>query len=168
MPTPFDFDSFIAGTNLPRFEVPLYGVVHQRRIDELNQQIEKASEAKAGDERESSISPVAELAAERDRLVAEQDASAKWVELRTLSAQEFSEVANDSAKDVLDQIAAQSQGTRNEGDREKWSSVKAASLPGAWTLFIARANEILEQALVMPDFSLSDSRSQKPPTSSAS
>jgi len=161
----FDFESFIAGTNLPRFEVPLYGVVHQRRIDELDAKIEAAADAPSGDERESSVNPVPEMVVERDRLQAEQEASARWVELRTLSAQEFSEVANDPAKDVLDQIAAMSQGTRNEGDRDKWASAKAAALPGAWTLFIARANEILEQTLVMPDFSLNGSRT--PPASSA-
>jgi hypothetical protein len=157
----FDFDSFIAGTNLPRFEVPLYGVVHQRRIDELDTKIEAASEEPAGDERESSVSPVPEMVAERDRLHNEQEASARWVELRTLSAQEFSEVANDAEKDVLDQIAAMSKGTRNEGDRDKWAAAKAAALPGAWTLFIARANEILEQTLVMPDFSLNGSKTPR-------
>ena len=157
----FDFESFIAGTNLPRFEVPLYAVVHQRRIDELDAQIERESEAPAGDVRETSVSPLPELSAERERLHAEQEASARWVELRTLSAQEFADVANDADKDVLDQIAAMSAGTHNEGDRDKWAAAKAASLPGAWTLFIARANEILEQTLVMPDFSLNNSKTPR-------
>src|SRR5690242_9482049 len=104
----FDFESFIAGTNLPRFEVPLYGVVHQRRIDELDAQIEAASgdDTVLGDVRESSIDTRPDLTAERDRLHAEQEASARLVELRALSADEFSEVANDTTKDILDQIVA--------------------------------------------------------------
>ena len=166
MSTPFDFEAFIAGTNLPRFEVPLYGVVHQHRIDELDAQIESASDAPAGDDRESTIDTRPDLTAERDRLHAEQETSARWVELRALSAEEFAEVANDPKKDILDQIAAQSKGTRNEADRDQWAKVKAAALPGAWTLFVARANEILEQTLVMPDFSLSSSTT--PRTSSES
>ena len=163
MSEPFDFESFIAGTNLPRFEVPLYGVVHQRRIDELDAQIEAASvdDPNLGDVRESSIDTRPDLTAERDRLHAEQEASARMVELRALSADEFSEVANDTTKDILDQIVAQSKGTRNEADRDQWGKVKAAALPGAWTLFVARANEILEQTLVMPDFSLNGSKTPR-------
>lgn len=158
----FDFEAFISGSDLPRFEVPLYGVVHQRRLDELEAQISDASvsDPQLGDVRESSIDTRPDLTAERDRLRDEQEASARWVELRALSADEFAEVANDTAKDILDQIAAQSKGTRNEADRDQWGKVKAAALPGAWTLFVARANEILEQTLVMPDFSLNSSKTR--------
>lgn len=155
---PFDFEAFIAGTDLPRFEVPLYRVVHQQRINELNERIAETSvpDPKHGDLRESTIAPP-DLTAERDSLVKAQDESAQWVELRTLSAAEFADVAYDKDKDALDQIAAQSKGTRNEGDRDKWAQVKASVLPGAWSLFLARANEIIEQTAVMPDFSLNSS-----------
>lgn len=167
MSEPFDFESFIAGTNLPRFQVPLYGVVNQRRIYELDEKIERASKGTSGDEREVSVSPVTALTDERDKLLADQEASARWVELRALSADEFATVSSDDKKDILDQIAAQSQGTSNEADRDRWAQIKAAALPGAWTLFVARANEILEQTLVMPDFSLTGSKNPSQPASSA-
>jgi hypothetical protein len=164
--TPFDFEAFIAGTNLPRFEVPLYRIVHQRRIDELTEQIDKASEKEvAGDFRESTIDTTPDLTAERDRLVAEQEASAQWVELRALSADEYDALRPDD-KDVLDQISIQSRGTRNEGDRDKWAAIRKAATPGAWMLFVARANEIVVQTSVMPDFSLTDSKTPHTPSES--
>lgn len=168
MSNPFDFDAWYSGTDLPKFEVPLYRVVNQRRIVDLDEQIRKASETPAGDERETTVNPVTALTEERGRLKAEQEASASWVELRALSAEEFYAISRDRDKDVLDQIAAQSEGTRNPGDRAKWEQVQASALPGAWTLFVARANEILEQTLVMPDFSLNGSASPSTRPSSAS
>lgn len=165
MSGPFDFEAYIAGTNLPRFEVPLYGVVHQHRIDELDAQIKAAREADSGDEREASESPLAALTEERDRLNAEQEASAQWVELRSLSGEEYESVPN-GEDSLLDQIAAQSQGTRNPLDRDGWAKVKAKAPAGAWFLFAGRANEIVRQSLVVPDFSLTSSKT--PPSSSAS
>jgi hypothetical protein len=165
MPNPFDFEAFIAGTNLPRFEVPLYGVVHQHRIDELDAEIKAARDVEGGDERESSVSPVVTLTEERDRLEAEQEASASWVELRSLSGEEYEAVPN-GEDSLLDQIAAQSQGTRNPLDRERWAKVKAKAPAGSWFLFASRANEIVRQSLVVPDFSLNSSKTN--PSSSAS
>lgn len=155
--TPFDFEAFISGTAMPKFEVPLYGIVHQHRINELDEQIKAATEAPAGDERESTVSPVVGLQEERDRLAAEQDASAQWVELRALSGSEYEAIPN-GEDSLLDQIAAQSQGTRNPLDREGWGKVKAKALAGAWFLFAGRANEIVRQSLVVPDFSLNTSK----------
>lgn len=153
----FDLEAFIAGTDLPTFEVPLYGVVHQHRINELDEQIKAASDTPPADERESTVSPVVEWQQERDRLSAEQEASASWVELRALSGAEY-EAIPDGEDSLLDQIAAQSEGTRNPLDREGWGKVKAKALAGAWFLFAGRANEIVRQSLVVPDFSLNSSK----------
>ena len=43
MSAPFDFEAFISGltVDLPREQVPLYTVIHQSRIDDLNAQMTK-------------------------------------------------------------------------------------------------------------------------------
>ena len=165
---PFDFDAYIEGLDdvLPRFDVPLYRVNNEARIADLNEQIKAAGDAEPADDRMASRGPSA-LIAERDRLKAEQEASATMFELRGLSAQEFTDVS-DKSKDLFDQLALQSQGTRNEAPREVWEKLKAKSLPGSWFTFTARANEIIERTLVMPDFSLSDSQNPSPPKPSES
>jgi hypothetical protein len=161
----FDFEAFISGAtaDLERYEIPLYRVLHQARIDELDAQIKEATEKGSADERESSTGTT-ELVAERDRLVKEQDDSATWLELRSLSSQEFSDLTP-ADKTLFDQLAAQTEGTRNPMTAEQWRKVKASVLHGAFTLFLARANEIVERTLVVPDFSLPDSATH--PESSA-
>lgn len=169
MPEKFDFEAFISGfdVDLPRFEVPLYRVLHQARIYEIDREIAELSEADGpADERESSTG-VSALVKERDRLVKEQNDSAEWLELRALTAQEFDALRPDD-KTQFDQLAAQSQGTRNEMPAEAWERIKATALPGAWYLFNSQANEILSDRLVMPDFSLSGSEKPGRSTSSKS
>ena len=94
MSAPFDFEAFISGltVDLPREQVPLYTVIHQSRIDDLDAQIEAASDpdAPGADEREASSGATA-LVRERDALVKEQDESAHWITLRCLTTQEFAD-----------------------------------------------------------------------------
>lgn len=181
MSEPFNFEDFISGVTvtLPREDVPLYGVVNQLRIDEVQTRIDEIDELlreprdgeAVGDERESSkptgdlIAERDGLLAERDALTAEQEASAKWVEIRCLSAQEWIDVAQDDAKDVLDQISAQTQGTRNPMSRDDVERLRAVLLPAAWALLVNNANRVASSRLVMPDFSPSASASRSKPTS---
>lgn len=167
----FDFEAFITGltVDLPREQVPLYTIINQARIDEINEQIRRIEAAAAddepgGDERESS-SGVTALVRERDALIKEQDASAKWITLRCLTMQEFADTVQADDKDLLDQIAAQTGGTENEMTRADLVRLRETLQPAAWGLLTHHANRIVEQRMVMPDFSPTTSASPRTPTS---
>ena len=165
----FDFEAFITGltVDLPREQVPLYTIINQARIDELNEQIEAERDPErpeSGVDRESS-SGVTALVRERDALVKEQDESAKWITLRCLSMQEFADTVQADDKDLLDQIAAQTGGTENEMTRDDVARLREALQPAAWGLLTHHANRIVEQRMVMPDFSPTTSASPSTPTS---
>lgn len=157
---PFDFEAFISGltVDLPREQVPLYTVIHQSRIDDLNAQIEAANDPDAPDavDRESSFGATA-LVRERDALIKEQDESAKWITLRCLTTQEFADEVQADGKDALDQVSAQTRGTDNEMSREDVQRLRETLQPAAWSLMLEQANRIVTQQLVMPDFSPSSS-----------
>lgn len=167
MSAPFNFEDFIAGltVDLPREQVPLYAVVNQSRIDELNRQIDAASSTDTvqSDERETSDG-VSALVRERDALFEAQEASAKWITLRCLTTPEYAETGEDD-KDVLDQIAAQTVGTENEMTRDQVEALRGMLQPAAWSLLVTHANRIVTQQLVMPDFSPSNSARKATPTS---
>lgn len=165
----FDFEAFISGltVDLPREQVPLYTVIHQSRIDELNEQIEAERDPErpeSGDDRESS-SGVTALVKERDRLAKEQDASATWITLRCLTAQEYADEVAPDEKDLLDQIAAQTRGTGNEMTRADVERLRGTLLHGAWNVLVEEANRIAVQRMVMPDFSRTTSANRSTPTS---
>lgn len=164
----FDFEAFISGltVDLPREQVPLYTVIHQSRIDELDAQIEAAvaEDEPGGDERESS-SGVSALVKERDRLIKEQDDSAKYITLRCLTAQEYADEVAPDEKDLLDQVAAQTRGTENEMTREGVQRLRETLLHGAWNVLVDEANRIAVQRMVMPDFSRTTSANRSTPTS---
>lgn len=168
MSKPFDFEAFITGlsVDLPREQVPIYTVVHQSRIDELNEQIEAASdsEASGADDRESSSGATA-LVRERDALVKEQEASATHITLRCLTAQEFADEVAADDKTVLDQIAAQTRDTDNEMTAEDVDRLRRTLPAGSWSLLVEQANRVVSQALVMPDFLPSSSASRSTPES---
>lgn len=158
---PFNFEDFITGVTvtLPRAEVPIYGVVHQSRIDEIDEEVARVSDPEAVgiDERESTPSSLSGLKKERDALAKAQDASARWIEVRCLSAQEWVDVVVADKKDIVDQVAAQTQDTRNPMTREDVERLRSVLQPAAWALLVTHANRVVTQQLVMPDFSPSDS-----------
>ena len=164
----FDFEAFITGltVDLPREQVPLYTIINQARIDELDAQIEAAAaeDEPGGDERESS-SGVSALVKERDRLIKEQDDSAKYITLRCLTAQEYADEVAPDEKDLLDQIAAQTRGTENEMTREGVQRLRETLLHGAWNVLVDEANRVAVQRMVMPDFSRTTSASRSTPES---
>ena len=166
--SPFDFEAFISGVtvDLPREQVPIYAVVHQAKIDDLNEQIEAASDpdAPGADERESS-SGASALVKERDRLIAEQDESAKWITLRCLTTQEFADSVQAKDATIVDQLAAQTRGTDNEMSRDDFQRLREVIQPAAWSLMVENANRIVGQQLVMPDFSPTTSASRSTPES---
>lgn len=164
----FDFEAFITGltVDLPREQVPLYTVINQARIDELNEQIEAANDPDApdADDRESSFGATA-LVRERDALVKEQDESAHWITLRCLTTQEFADEVQADGKDALDQVSAQTRGTDNEMSREDVQRLRETLQPAAWSLMLEQANRIVTQQLVMPDFSPTTSANRSTPAS---
>lgn len=165
MSEPFDFDAFISGAEMPTIPVPLIRKDRSAQIAKLRTTLAKIPE-EVGDERESSVDERAVLTERIAALEAEQEASAMMVELRALNPQEFKDVVLDDTKDVYDQIAAQSQGTRNEGDRARWESVAAKVTAHQWGVFVEAANALVLTKVAMPDFSQNDSTTQSPPTSS--
>lgn len=167
MSKPFDFEAFITGlsVDLPRESVPLYAVVNQSRIDDLNNQIEAAKDGEpSSDERESSPGATA-LVRERDALVKAQEDSAKWITLRCLTTQEFADEVQADGKNILDQIVAQTKATENELSHDDVQRLRETLQPAAWSLMVDQANRIVTQQLVMPDFSPSNSTSLSTPES---
>lgn len=169
MSAPFDFEAFISGltVDLPTVQVPIFGVIHQSRIDDLNERIEAERDPErpeAGDDRESS-SGVTALVKERDKLIKEQDESAQWITLRCLTTQEFADEVQPDGKTVVDQIAAQTRGTDNEMTREDVQRLRETLQPAAWAILQDHANEVVTRQMVMPDFSRITSASRTTPTS---
>jgi hypothetical protein len=167
MSEPFDFDAFISGAELPRVTVPLIRKDRSAQIDVLRESLAKIPE-QVGDERESGVDERAPLLERIAALEAEQESSAMIVELRALNPQEFKDIVLNDECDVFDQIAAQSQGTRNEGDRERWQSVAAKVTAHQWGAFIERANALVLTKVALPDFSRTDSETPSPPALSES
>ena len=167
MSEPFDFDKFIAGTELPRTTVPLIRTDNSVKITALRARLAKIPE-QAGDERETTVDERSPLTEQIAALEAEQEASAMLVELRALNPQEWKDVVEDSEKDVYDQIAAQSQGTRNEGDRDRWVAVASKVTAYQWGQFVDRANNLALTRVAMPDFSQNDSETPSQQGSSES
>jgi hypothetical protein len=166
MSEPFDFDAFIRGAEMPHATVPLIRKDRSAQITELRAALDRLPEE--GDERETTVDERAPLLERIAALEAEQAESAMIVELRALNPQEFKDVVLDEAKDVYDQIAAQSRGTRNEGDRERWESVAAKVTAHQWGAFVERANALVLTKVTMPDFSQNGSTTPTRRPSSAS
>lgn len=160
MSKPFDFEAFISGSHLPTIEVPLYRVDHSLRIAQLDIQI-KALPEEPGDEREGVQSEREALVAERDALMQEQVDSTVLFELRALNSQEYASVGGASV-DAFDQIALQSQGTRNEAPREVWERVSASVSAMQWGMFVGHANDLILSRVVVPDFSPTTSKTPPP------
>lgn len=167
MSEPFDFDAFIRGAEMPHATVPLIRKDRSAQITELRAALERLPEEGA-DERESTVDERAPLLERIAALEAEQAESAMIVELRALNPQEFKDAVVAEGTDVYDQIAAQSQGTRNEGDRERWVAVAATISAFQWGEFLERANALLLSKVALPDFSQNGSTTPTRRTSSAS
>jgi len=161
MSEPFDFDKFIAGAELPHIPVPLIRKDRSAEISALRTSLDKIPE-QAGDERESSIDERASLLEQIAALEAEQSGSAMMVELRALNAQEFKDVILADDKDVYDQLAAMSKGTRNEGTRERWETIAKNVTAHQWGAFVEAANALVLTKVAMPDFSQRDSGNRTP------
>ena len=164
MSEPFDFDAFIAGTQLARGPVGFYRVDHRPEIGRLTKQHD-ALPVEAGDDREQSApSARKELAAKIAALRAEMEASRVEFIIRTLTPDEFRKVQDNEALDVYDQLAMQS--IEPALDRDQWKRLADKIGIAQWSQIVSDANALILSKVAVPDFSQSVSATLSPPVSS--
>lgn len=164
MSEPFDFDAFIAGTQLARGPVGFYRVDHRPEIARLTKQHD-ALPADGGDDREvSAPSPRKELAAKIVALREEMEASRVEFVIRTLSPDEFKKIQDDDKLDVYDQLAMQA--VEPALDRDQWQRLAGRIGMSQWAQVVKDANDLILSKVAVPDFSQSVSETLSPPRSS--
>ena len=178
MTEPFDFDAFIAGTQLARGTVSFYRVDHQREIQRLTQ--EHDAIPKSGDERESAAtSPRHELAQRIADLRAEMEASRVELTIRTLTPDEFRKISDDDALDIYDQLEWQSKAPEGSDNpaayadlpqltRAQWKAMADRIGMAQFAQITKDANDLVLSKVAVPDFSQSVSETLSPPAPSAS
>jgi hypothetical protein len=179
MNEPFDFDAFIAGTQLARGPVSFYRVDHRVQIQQLTAEHD-AAPAEGGDERESDQTPARHALAERiAALRAEMEASRVTLTLRTLTPDEYREITRDDALDIYDQLEWMSKAPKGSDNpaaysdlpqltRAQWKAVADRIGTAQFAVIVADANALVESKVAVPDFSPSVSKTLRPPAPSAS
>lgn len=165
MSEPFDFESFISGTQLARSTTGFYRVDHRDEINRLQAEHDAAPET-ASDAREGSKSSPRKALAEKIRALRdEMDASYQPVIIRTLTPDEF-KAMQDEDKTVYDQFAMQSVEPKLTAEQAK----RLAGAVGAaqWGAMMTDANDLVIRKVAVPDFSRSVSLTLNPPTPSES
>jgi hypothetical protein len=161
---PFDFDAFIAGTQLARGTVGFYRVDHRPEIQRLTREHD-ALPLDALDEREQSApSPRKALAEKIAGLREEMEASRVEFTIRTLTPDEFRKNTDDDTLDIYDQLATQS--VEPALDRDQWRKLADRIGIAQWGQLVAEANALILSKVAVPDFSPSVSATLSPPTSS--
>lgn len=179
MPEPFDFDAFIAGTQLARGPVSFYRVDHRVQIQQLTAEHD-AAPAGAADERESDKpSPRHALAERIASLRAEMEASRVTLTLRTLTPDEYRKITTDDDLDIYDQLEWMSkapEGCDNPSGyadlpqltRTQWKALADRIGTAQFAVMVSDANGLVESKVAVPDFSPSVSKTLSPPAPSAS
>jgi hypothetical protein len=166
MSEPFDFDAFIAGTQLARGTVGFYRVDHRPEIARLTREHD-ALPLDTIDEREQSVaSPRKELAEKIAALREEMEASRVEFTIRTLTPDEFRKVQDDEKIDVYDQLAMQA--IEPALDREQWKRLADRIGIAQWGQIVKDANDLILSKVAVPDFSRSVSATLSPPPPSES
>lgn len=179
MSEPFDFDAFIAGTQLARGPVSFYRVDHRVQIQQLTAEHD-ATPAEGADERESDQpSPRHALAERIAALRAEMEASRVTLTLRTLTPDEYRKVANDGSLDIYDQLEWMSKAPEDcenpaaysdlpQLTRAQWKAMADRIGTAQFAVMVTDANALVESKVAVPDFSPSVSKTLSPPAPSAS
>lgn len=165
MSEPFDFEAFIAGTQLAHATTGFYRVDHRDEIARLQAEHDAAPD-ESGDQREGSkTSPRKKLAERIKALRAEMEASHVDMVIRTLTPDEFKKLGDDEVS-VYDQFAMQSvtPALTPEQAKRLADSIGAAQ----WGQIIADANALVLSKVAVPDFSRSVSETLNPPAPSES
>lgn len=161
----FDFEAFIAGTELAQVKTGFYRKDHRVKIADLTKQHD-ALPATSGDERETATeSPRKALAEQIVALRDEMEASRVELTLRALTPDEFKAVAEDEAA-IYDQLATQSVSPKL--DAGQWKKLADAVGFAQFAQITKDANDLVLSKVAVPDFSRSVSATLSPPTSSES
>ena len=162
----FDFDAFIAGTQLARGTVSFFRKDNQREIQRLTREHDALPKS-GGDERESAeSSPRHELAQRIADLRAEMEASRVEFTIRTLTPDEFRKISDDDKLDVYDQLEWQSVDPKLT--REQWKALADRIGMAQFAQITKDANDLVLSKVAVPDFSQSVSETLSPPAPSAS
>lgn len=165
MSEPFDFESFIAGTQLARGPVGFYKVDHRPEIARLTREHD-ALPVDGGDDREvSAPSPRKDLAAKIAALREEMEASRVEFVIRTLTPDEFRKIQDDDTLDVYDQLEMQS--VEPALTKDQWKRLADRIGTAQWAQLVKDANDLILSKVAVPDFSRSVSATLSPPASSA-
>ena len=164
MSEPFDFDAFIAGTQLARGTVGFYKVDHRPEIARLTREHDVLPLDGLDDREVSAPSPRKEIAAKISALREEMEASRVEFTIRTLTPDEFKKVQDDEKFDVYDQLAMQA--IEPALDRDQWKRLADRIGIAQWGQVVKDANDLILSRVAVPDFSQSVSATLSPPTSS--
>lgn len=162
MSEPFDFEAFVAGTQLARRTVYVYRVDNRDEILRLQADHDRLPDA-SGDEREATENPRRALAARIAALREEMEASRQGFVIRTITPDELATIQSDDT-DVYDQLAIQS--VEPKLTAEQWRRVADVVGLAQWSVLVADANDLIRSKVAVPDFSPSVSMTLSPRASS--
>lgn len=161
----FDFEAFIAGTQLAQMKTGFFRKDHRPAILELTKQHD-ALPADAGDERESAkTSPRKKIADQIAALRDEMEQSRTDITLRALTPEEYKALSED-ADAVYAQLALQS--VEPKLTEAQWRTLSDRIGYAQFAQMCKDANDLILTRVAVPDFSRSVSATLSPPASSES
>lgn len=164
MSEPFDFDAFIAGTQLARGTVSFFKVDHRPEIARLTREHD-ALPVDGGDDREvSATSPRQELATRIKVLRTEMEDSRVSLTIRTLTPDEFRKVMDAETEEPYDQLALQS--VEPVLTSEQWRKLADKIGTAQFKVICDDANALILSKVAVPDFSPTVSQTLSPRASS--
>lgn len=161
----FDFEAFIAGTELAQMKTGFYRVDNRVRIVELTKQHDALPAATPDDRESTKGSPRQALAEQIAALRDEMESSRVELTLRALTMDEFKSVG-DADDDVYKQLAMQS--VEPVLSAAQWKTLADRIGFAQFAQISKDANDLVLSKVAVPDFSRSVSQTLSPPTSSES
>ena len=173
MSEPFDFEAFIAGTQLARGPVSFFKVDHRIEIGRLQAEHD-ALPAEGGDDRVSSKGSPRKALAERIKaLHDEMEASRVEFIIRTLTPEEFRKIESDNDRpddeqkySVYDQLEWQS--VEPHLTAKQWEALGERIGTRQFSDIMRDANALILSRVAVPDFSRTVSETLSPKASSES
>lgn len=153
MSEPFDFEAFIAGTQLAQSKTGFFRVDNRVKIAELAKQYDEAS-ADADTREGSGKTARKKIADQIEALRDEMEKSRVDITLRSLTPEEF-RATGDDPNAVYGQLATQS--VEPKLDAGQWKRLADAIGFAQFAQITADANDLVLSKVAVPDFSPSDS-----------
>lgn len=164
MSEPFDFDAFIAGTQLARGTVGFYRADHRSEILRLTREHD-ALKPESGDDREASVASPRKVLADRIATLREEmEASRVEFTIRTLTPDEFKGMSEDDERGVYDQLEMQS--VEPKLTKAQWKALADRIGTAQFAEITKDANDLILSRVAVPDFSRSVSETLSPPAPS--